>query len=33
MKRVGDFACAGNDESGHAGEPPHTCADEQDDDD
>lgn len=31
MKRARGFACAGNDESGHDGGPPHTCADEQED--
>lgn len=31
VKRADAFACAGNDESGHDGEPPHTSADEQDD--
>lgn len=29
MKRAGVFACAGNDESGHDGGPPHTSAHEQ----
>lgn len=31
MKRGDDFACAGNDESGHDCEPPHTSADERED--
>lgn len=31
MKRACGFAFAGNDESGHDDEPPHTSAEEQDD--